>query len=151
MTGGGRLADRVALITGAASGIGLATAERFLAEGARVAAADLNGDGLQAEFSGRDGAITVAGNVSEPTDAARMAATAVETFGAIDILVNCAGIARYTNFLELPLEEWQLVQDVNSTGTFAAQQRIWRSHGRSTPLPAWTRSSPGSRRPNWSM
>jgi NAD(P)-dependent dehydrogenase (short-subunit alcohol dehydrogenase family) len=126
MTGGGRLADRVALITGAASGIGLATAQRFLAEGARVAAADLNGDGLQAEFSGRDGAITVAGDVSEPADAARMAAAAVESFGAIDILVNCAGIARYTNFLELPLEEWQLVQDVNSTGTFLMAQAVAR-------------------------
>jgi NAD(P)-dependent dehydrogenase (short-subunit alcohol dehydrogenase family) len=126
MTGGGRLADRVALITGAASGIGLATAQRFLAEGARVAAADLNGDGLQAEFSGRDGAITVAGDVSEPTDGARMAAAAVESFGAIDILVNCAGIARYTNFLELPLEEWQLVQDVNSTGTFLMAQAVAR-------------------------
>ncbi len=126
MTGGGRLADRVTLVTGAASGIGQATAQRFLAEGARVAAADLNGDGLQAEFSGQDGAITVVGDVSEPADAARMAAAAVESFGAIDILVNCAGIARYTNFLELPLEEWQLVQDVNSTGTFLMAQAVAR-------------------------
>ena len=126
MTGGGRLAERVALITGAASGIGLATAQRFLAEGARIAAADLNSDGLRAEFSGQDGAITVAGDVSDPADAARMAAVAVETFGAIDILVNCAGIARYTNFLELPLEEWQLVQDVNSTGTFLMAQAVAR-------------------------
>jgi len=126
VTGGGRLADRVTLVTGAASGIGQATAQRFLAEGARVAAADLNGDGLQAEFSGQDGAITVVGDVSEPADAARMAAAAVESFGAIDILVNCAGIARYTNFLELPLEEWQLVQDVNSTGTFLMAQAVAR-------------------------
>jgi len=126
VTGGGRLAERVTLVTGAASGIGQATAQRFLAEGARVAAADLNGDGLQAEFSGQDGAITVVGDVSEPADAARMAAAAVESFGAIDILVNCAGIARYTNFLELPLEEWQLVQDVNSTGTFLMAQAVAR-------------------------
>jgi NAD(P)-dependent dehydrogenase (short-subunit alcohol dehydrogenase family) len=126
VTGGGRLAGRVALITGAASGIGRATAQRFLAEGARVAAADMNGDGLEAEFAGHDGAVTVAGDVSDPADAAHMAAAAVEAFGTIEILVNCAGIARYTNFLELPLEEWQLVQDVNSTGTFLMAQAVAR-------------------------
>jgi NAD(P)-dependent dehydrogenase (short-subunit alcohol dehydrogenase family) len=126
VTGVGRLAERVALITGAASGIGRATAERFVAEGARIAAADVNGDALQAEFSGQDGAVMVVGDVSAPADAARMAAATVEAFGTIDILVNCAGIARYTNFLELPLDEWQLVQDVNSTGTFLIAQAVAR-------------------------
>jgi NAD(P)-dependent dehydrogenase (short-subunit alcohol dehydrogenase family) len=126
VTGSGRLAGRVALITGAASGIGKATAQRFLAEGARVMAADANGDGLAAEFGGRDGVIAVTGDVAQSADAARMAAAAVDAFGSIDILVNCAGIARYTNFLELPLAEWQVVQDVNSTGTFLMAQAVAR-------------------------
>ncbi len=126
MSDGGRLAGRTALITGAASGIGLAVAQRFLAEGARVAAADANGDRLKAEFAGRDGVITVAGDVSSPDDCARMAAATVEAFGTIDILVNCAGIVRFTNFLELEVPEWQLVQSVNSTGTFLIAQAAAR-------------------------
>jgi NAD(P)-dependent dehydrogenase (short-subunit alcohol dehydrogenase family) len=120
-----RLSGRVALITGAASGIGKATVQRFLAEGAQVAAADANGAGLAA-LAGDDGMVTVTGDVSSEEDAARMAAAAADTFGAIDILVNCAGIARYTNFLELSLPEWQLVQNVNSTGTFLMAQAVAR-------------------------
>ncbi len=133
MSGEGRLSGRAALITGAASGIGRATAERFLAEGARVVAADANGEGLAAAFAGQADPVTVTGDVSSPEDAARMAAATAGAFGAIDILVNCAGIARYTNFLELSLAEWQLVQDVNSTGTFLMAQAVARHMVTSPP------------------
>lgn len=126
MSDGGRLDGRVALVTGAASGIGRATAERFLAEGAQVVAADANGDGLTAAFGGRHGVITAVGDVSKPEECASMAAASVEAFGKIDILVNCAGIARFTHFLDLGLEEWQLVQDVNATGTFLIAQAVAR-------------------------
>lgn len=126
MSGEGCLRGRSVLVTGAASGIGKATVERFLAEGARVAAADANGDGLTAAFGGQDGIVTVTGDVSSAEDAARMSAATADAFGSIDALVNCAGIARYTNFLELSLAEWQLVQNVNSTGTFLMAQAVAR-------------------------
>jgi len=133
MSGEGRLSGRAALITGAASGIGRAAVERFLAEGARVVAADANGEGLAAAFAGQADPVTVTGDVSSPEDAARMAAATAGGFGGVDILVNCAGIARYTNFLELSLAEWQLVQDVNSTGTFLMAQAVARHMVTSPP------------------
>jgi NAD(P)-dependent dehydrogenase (short-subunit alcohol dehydrogenase family) len=130
---GGRLDGRTALITGAASGIGQGVAQRFLAEGALVTAADIDGEKLAAAFpAGAERLRTVAGDVADPAGAARMADAAAGPSGSLDILVNCAGIVMYTNFLELPLAEWQRVQDVNATGTFLVGQAVAR---RMTAMP----------------
>lgn len=87
----GRLEGKVAIITGAGSGIGWATASRFADEGARVVCADISGQ--EADIAGRLGecAVPVRVDVTDAGDVQRMVATAVERFGKVDVLLNNAG------------------------------------------------------------
>jgi NAD(P)-dependent dehydrogenase (short-subunit alcohol dehydrogenase family) len=120
--GTGRLQDRVALITGGASGIGKATAQLFLEEGAKVAIADLNSEGLdQAVKELRavsDQIIGVQGDVRSMTDAAAMVRGAVEGFGRLDILFCNAGITSVMPISQLTEDEWDAVIDTNLKGMF---------------------------------
>jgi len=112
----GRLAGKVALITGAASGIGRATAALFHREDAKVAAADRNEAGLKA--LGPDADLTLAQDV---TDEARWRAVVDEVvgaFGRLDILVNSAGVAVLGTIETTTLEDWRTVNAVNAEGTF---------------------------------
>lgn len=121
---GRRFVGKVALITGAASGIGRATAIRLAAEGAQVAICDVDVDGLAqtartvAESEGDSAVLAIVGSVAEPTDVARIVEETVDTFGSIDVLANVAGILRFSNFADITLEDWNLVLTVNLTGTF---------------------------------
>jgi NAD(P)-dependent dehydrogenase (short-subunit alcohol dehydrogenase family) len=107
-----RFEGKVALVTGAASGIGRATMERLVAEGARVVAVD-----VQAVDAG-DQVVGLAGDVSDPATAARAVAAAVDRFGRLDVLANVAGILRTAHTHEHSLEVWDQVLAVNLTGTF---------------------------------
>ena len=112
----GRLAGKVALITGAASGIGRATAALFCAEGARIAASDRNEAGLRTLGSKAD--LTLAQDV---TDEARWRAVVDQVlaqFGRLDILVNSAGVAVLGNVETTSLADWRRVNAVNAEGTF---------------------------------
>ena len=118
---GARLDGKVALVTGAAQGIGAAIAELFLAEGARVACVDLNAELLERAWRDRSGdrVVTVAADVSVEPDVARAVATAVDVFGSIDILVNVAGVAGPQSPAgETRVEDWDHTQAVNLRGTF---------------------------------
>jgi NAD(P)-dependent dehydrogenase (short-subunit alcohol dehydrogenase family) len=113
------LEGRVAIVTGAAKGIGAAIAEGLAAEGARIVVADLHGAQEAAERY-RDGlGLTV--DVSREEDVERMAAETVERAGGIDVLVNNAGLyasLAMRPFEQIPLEEWRRVMDVNVASMF---------------------------------
>ncbi len=113
--------QRVALVTGAAQGIGLATVERFLAEGWAVAMLDVNGPVLAAAAAARgapERVLAVTADVSNPADVERAVATVKDRFGRLDALVNNAGIAHFGPLMETSLEAWSEVMAVNLTGPF---------------------------------
>jgi len=117
-----RFENKVALVTGAASGIGLATAERLAAEGARVVCADLSDEALAAAVQaiGDAGgeAVAIRCDVSSEADAAAAVKLAVDRFGQLDVLCNVAGILRFDHTHELALDDWRRILEVNLTGTF---------------------------------
>jgi NAD(P)-dependent dehydrogenase (short-subunit alcohol dehydrogenase family) len=115
-----KLTDRVAVITGGASGIGLATARLFAAEGARLALVDRNADGLAAAVAelGAATAIGLCGDVGAEADVAAAAATVLETYGRIDILFAAAGISLGKSVPDTTLEGWDSVIRTGLTGSF---------------------------------
>jgi NAD(P)-dependent dehydrogenase (short-subunit alcohol dehydrogenase family) len=121
-----RLAGKVAIITGAASGIGRATASRFAQEGAQIVVADINQAGGQAtvEQIKRDGgqATFIATNVSQEADLQRMIELAVTTYGGLDILHNNAYWTEAKIALETTLENWQRTLDVTLRSVFLASK-----------------------------
>ena len=118
---------KVVLVTGAARGIGLATAARFLEDGWRVALLDILGDTLRAAvdaLGNAEATLALEADVADP-DAVRGAVTEVERrFGRIDALVNNAGVAVFKPMLDVTLEEWQRVMAVNLTGPFLMTQAV---------------------------
>jgi NAD(P)-dependent dehydrogenase (short-subunit alcohol dehydrogenase family) len=114
----GRLRGKVAVVTGAAKGIGRATAELFAREEAHLVITDVNKPGLaqlQARLAGSE---AVVGDVSVVEDARRMINTAVESFGRIDVLVANAGIIPLNTIVEATVEDWDHVMAVDGRGMF---------------------------------
>jgi NAD(P)-dependent dehydrogenase (short-subunit alcohol dehydrogenase family) len=117
--------DRVALVTGAARGIGLATARRFLADGWRVALLDIDAETLGATIDRLALPDTTLPLVCDVSDGAGVHAAVRKTgerFGRLDALVNNAGIAVFKPILETTPEEWGRVLAVNLTGPFLCTQ-----------------------------
>ncbi len=118
MTNSNRLDGKVAIVTGAASGIGLATAELFLAEGARVFAVDLPGQDLAGKFDAGDDLRILEKDITEENAPAAIISGAVEAFGSLDILVNNAGICLPGSVEEITDDIWERTMAVNVTAMF---------------------------------
>lgn len=116
-----RLSGRKVLITGGASGIGLATARRFVAEGARVALLDRDEQGLQqATQALGNAAVAVTADVTLEAQLTRAVEKASRALQGLDGLVNSAGISFWRSFAELTFDEWRRTLSINLDGAFLA-------------------------------
>ncbi len=125
----GRLADKVAIVTGAGQGLGESVALRFAAEGARVAVVDVNPqtatDTVKKIHQAGGEAVLIVADCSEEQDTERMAGTTVEQFGRIDILVNnAATFGKVAPVYEIDAEVWDRIMRVNLRGPFLCSKAV---------------------------
>ncbi|WP_276358010.1 SDR family oxidoreductase [Cohnella caldifontis] len=124
-----RLNGKVAIVTGAASGMGKAIAERFAAEGAKVVVSDLREEAAQAVVTGIEAkggqAIAVVANVAKEDDVQRLVDETVKNYGTVDILINNAGIMdNFVPAADLTDELWDRVMAVNATGPMRTTRKV---------------------------
>ena len=132
-----KLSGKVAVITGAARGIGRACAERFLSDGCKVVISDVDGDNLAktaGELGRPDDLRMIVCDVAKRADVDRLVATAVKEFGRIDIMVNNAGVARNQEFLDITETDFDEIIGINLKGAFfgvqaAARQMVAQGGG----------------------
>jgi NAD(P)-dependent dehydrogenase (short-subunit alcohol dehydrogenase family) len=123
-----RLHGKVAIITGAASGMGLSALHIFAAEGARVVATDISAEALRqaVENVTREGGKAIARtlDVSSPEDWERVVYDVLAEWGTIDILVNNAGIGLPKGILDAEMDDWHKVMDINVAGTWLGMKSV---------------------------
>src|SRR5438093_7640208 len=116
---------RVVVVTGAARGLGLAVAQRFLRDGCRVACLDCNASNLRQaidQMRPSRNLLSLVTDVSKPKQVRESFSRIIAQCGRIDVLANIAGIAEERSFLNCPLKTWRRILDVNVTGMFLVAQ-----------------------------
>ena len=116
------MTEKVALVTGAARGIGLATAHRFLREGWQVVMVDRDGDALTKVSQGLNAVLPVIADVSQPDQVEDFIAETAKRFGRLDALVNNAGVADFGPIAETSFERWRTIMATNLDGVFLTSQ-----------------------------
>jgi NAD(P)-dependent dehydrogenase (short-subunit alcohol dehydrogenase family) len=102
-----KLENKVVVVTGSCSGIGLAVAQKFLEEKAKVVFSDINGEGCASIIEGNENAIFIKCNVASSEEVNNLVRETVEKFGSLDVFVNNAGIATTADVTMMTDEEWQ--------------------------------------------
>jgi len=121
-----KLAQKVAIVTGASQGIGHACAQRLVREGARVMLVDVRPEGADAAEALGDAARFVVADVSQKSDVDAMLAATLQAFGQVDILVNNAGVTHAADFLDLTEEDFDRVLRINLKSMFLCSQAVAR-------------------------
>jgi NAD(P)-dependent dehydrogenase (short-subunit alcohol dehydrogenase family) len=116
------MTEKVALVTGAARGIGLATAHRFLREGWQVVMIDRDGEELTKVAQGLNAALPIIADVSQPDQVEDFIAETAKRFGRLDALVNNAGVADFGPIAETSFERWRTIMATNLDGVFLTSQ-----------------------------
>ena len=128
MTSQGRIAGKVAIVTGGGSGIGRAVAIRFAAEGAAVAVADIvagNAVAVAAEIGAEGGrAFGMGVDVTDPAQVRALVDRAVSEFGGIDVLMTAAGVLGFGSVVETEPDSWNRIIGVNLTGTYLCARAV---------------------------
>lgn len=133
------LKDRIAIVTGAAGGLGRCHALMLAGQGAKVAVTDMNGEGAERvaeEIRARGGeAIGLAASVTDEAQVAEMVDRVMDTWGRIDILINNAGVLRDKSFAKMDLADFRFVLDVHLMGAVICTKAVWeimrqQGHGR---------------------
>jgi pyridoxal 4-dehydrogenase len=120
-----RLENRVAIVTGAAQGIGRAIADKLDEEGATVVVADIRADGAEETAAVLERGLAVEADVSSPESVDAMVEKVVDEQGKVDVLVNNAAIVPFVAWDDVDLEHWRKIIDTNLTGVYLCSRAVW--------------------------
>lgn len=121
-----KLQDRVAIVTGAAQGIGKAIARKLHAEGATVAAADINAEGAERTADELERGQGIEVDISSPESVEAMVKAVLDAHGKVDALVNNAAIIPFVPWEEVELDYWRKIIDTNLTGVYLCSRAAWK-------------------------